>query len=595
MSEPAPASRLRRDFYPLLGVALGIRIVVAGYINVISHDGAVYYMPRALAMVRGRFEEGFTANIPFLYPLMSALFYSVTGEMEWAGKLVSILAGTLTLIPVYFIGRTLAGHKTGVLAAALAAFAPLLVRYSGHAQSDALFGLLAVSAFAVGLIILREPTLWRGVAAGALGGAATLVRPEALGLLPVVGLFLVVGCIKREYPLRKAAASFGLLALAFAVLAFPQVWITHERTGVWTLSAKAGAIFRLSNDPSFDPAAPAGGGDGTAWEEAFEAPEKYIPFSPLQAVAKDPSGFAAHYLHGLDRMLRYLPRDLGVALFAAALAAGILHFRRGGRLAAGEGYLLAAVAFYLLALPVFYTSRRMWVPLIPLLLPPIARGLMATLFPESGPRRTAPLEVRRWPRLALLLLFALTLPQTFRPVAKYGWEWGQSPEKDGGHLIRQFIVEGDPVIGHDGRVAFYAGGTHVPLPPGGLLDFLEFALDRGATWFAYDRAWLEENRPELLARQEIYVGKEGVETRNFAPDGSEVRDTAHSIAMVGRRGQTYLLSVDYPAGGPSGTVTPYPYGVVGEWTSRDRQIVVEMIPPLPLFRRYTPIEKAEGR
>ncbi|MCZ6689579.1 MAG: glycosyltransferase family 39 protein [Planctomycetota bacterium] len=510
---PETRSRLR-EWAPLLlllGAALAIRIVVAGFTNLVCHDGAAYYLPRARAITEGNWEVGFSASIPFLYPLLTAASTTIFASLATAGQAVSVIAGTLTLIPIYLLGRTLSGERTGLLAAALGTVCPLLVRYSAHAESDALYGLFLATSF---LLILRgvlRPSIGLALGAGAAGGLAYLVRPEALGLFPLVGFFAVITCRRGRARPGPVGLAFAAFAFSFASLALPQVWITHSRTGEWTLSAKAGAIFRWANDPEFRMNAIGPSGTRTVWEEAFTDPDAYILFSPWTPIVRDPFAVARRYLGGVAWMIVYLGLEFGLAIIAAAVA-GTLFLREGRRLTPGEGFLGAAVVFYLLTLPLFYVSRSMWVPLFPLLLPLAARRILLLMrSDEPGPAGDRPRPVLRW----VVLLILLTLPQTFRPVARYGWRWRMSPEKEAGWLLADMMPQGGAVLSYHGRVALAAGAEHVPLPEGRPDEILRYASRRGVEWIAVDRNRLARRRPDLLGliheKQETAVYRDGFE------------------------------------------------------------------------------------
>jgi hypothetical protein len=147
------------------------------------------------------------------------------------------------------------------------------------------------------------------------------------------------------------------------------------------------------------------------------------------------------------------------------------------------GYLAGTILFYILALPVFYTSRAMWVPLMPVAVALAARRIK--LLP-------------RW-RVWVATVVLLTLPQTARPIAKYGWTFWHGPEKAAGQRLRAMDAGEIRVLGHHGRIALYAGATHVPLPVGSTDAVVAFARRRGAAYIAFEDRWLRRRRPDVHA------------------------------------------------------------------------------------------------
>ena len=127
---------------------------------------------------------------PFYY--MCAWAWSRAFGMDEVGlRSISALAGTLTVPVMYLIGRRLGSHRSGLLAAALAACCPLLVWYSQEARAYSLLVLLS----AIGLLFFIYARLrpapatlagWAAASALALAThymAAVTVVPEALLLL----------------------------------------------------------------------------------------------------------------------------------------------------------------------------------------------------------------------------------------------------------------------------------------------------------------------------------------------------------------------------------------------------------------------------
>lgn len=84
---------------------------------------------------------------PDLYYLGQAVWERAFGTSEFGIRSFSALAGTLTIPFAYAAARVLASRSAGLIAAALAAFGPMLIWYSQEARNYSLFVLLAAIAF----------------------------------------------------------------------------------------------------------------------------------------------------------------------------------------------------------------------------------------------------------------------------------------------------------------------------------------------------------------------------------------------------------------------------------------------------------------
>jgi hypothetical protein len=155
---------------------------------------------------------------PPLYYLVAWPWAHVFGTDEVAMRSLSALFG-IALVPVaYLLGRELASHVTGVVAAALVAFNPLLVWYSQETRPYSMFALLCALSLLFCVRAAREgtrrPLVWWTVlsAAAVLTHyfAAFLVVPEAAVLAWV---------LRPRRPALVAGGVVGAVGVALIPLA----------------------------------------------------------------------------------------------------------------------------------------------------------------------------------------------------------------------------------------------------------------------------------------------------------------------------------------------------------------------------------------
>lgn len=173
---------------------------------------------------------------PGMYAYLAACSTKVFGFSIWAGRLPAAIAGILSIALVYLVTRRLMGRGVGAVALALVAFSPIHIQYSRQAHQ----GVCLMPLFVILLTYLclrvfdavRESRGERGSPWGliALAGMAIGFSTNAYSAMRVIGLLfavlaaalLVLGGGRAS--LRKAPARVGLLALACAVGAAPQLW-----------------------------------------------------------------------------------------------------------------------------------------------------------------------------------------------------------------------------------------------------------------------------------------------------------------------------------------------------------------------------------
>src|SRR6476661_4979637 len=139
-------------------------------------------------------------STPPLFYIVAWAWSKVFGTGEVGLRSLSALVGTATIPLVYVLGREIAGRVTGVVAAALCAFNPLLIWYSQEARSYALMVLLTALTLLAFLRVLDQPgprrfAWWAAASVAAIAThyfAGFLVGAEALWLLWALRMRAVV-------------------------------------------------------------------------------------------------------------------------------------------------------------------------------------------------------------------------------------------------------------------------------------------------------------------------------------------------------------------------------------------------------------------
>lgn len=165
-----------------------------------------------------------TAYYPVGYPAaLGALFFFVRHTFlpdDYANAIgfFQTFLGVATAGLAFYAGRRIFGVAVGMVGALWIALFPNLIFHTAAALSETLFNFVIMAALVV--LVSRE---WpkgevdqgRLVAAGALLGAAALVRPIALLLLPLLVIAWLIGGARWQ----RAAFQLGIVALAtFAVI-----------------------------------------------------------------------------------------------------------------------------------------------------------------------------------------------------------------------------------------------------------------------------------------------------------------------------------------------------------------------------------------
>jgi hypothetical protein len=159
-----------------------------------------------------------TSLLLYLQGLMEGTLHSIRGmpveSFVLAGRLVSTVIASATVVVVGLIGRQMSGSVAGLVAAALIAISPLSVQTTTVLRNDPAQVLLVCAAIHAALASCStDRRLWP-VLAGVFGGAATAVKYTSVFiLLPTVAAALMRGSLQA----RVGRAALVMVAFVLTV------------------------------------------------------------------------------------------------------------------------------------------------------------------------------------------------------------------------------------------------------------------------------------------------------------------------------------------------------------------------------------------
>lgn len=346
------------------------------------------------------------------YPFFLAVIYKVFGPGYVVPRILQMLLGLGSVVLLFVLARRLFGDATGLLAAGLTSVYWIFFYFEGEFLEPVLSVFFSI-AFVLLLVRWRDrPSLLRGVLAGVVLGLLVLVRPNALVLLPVAGVWMY--WVGRATPGRSHTLRAIVLLLAGTLAAIVPVTIRNFVVGgeFVLISSNAGINLLIGNSARAD-----GEVRGTmpgigSLDTSFDYPDivgrveklegrpmshsevgRYLGSRALRNIAADPGRtvrlmarktllfwgpdeVADNKVVGLDRahssVLRWIPLSFPIVLSLGILGL-VLVWRRG---ATGGGNDRRAVAWlifgvvivwYASHLPIAVTSRYR-VPVIPFLI-----------------------------------------------------------------------------------------------------------------------------------------------------------------------------------------------------------------------------------
>jgi hypothetical protein len=219
----------QRNLIILLAVGLILRLYAFSQIYMISIDSVTQYIPMAELFSHGEYLQALLQPQLPLYPLLISVLSYITGDIEVAGQLISIIFSLLAVFPLYLIGKSLFGPRAGFWTAVFYIFHPLMLQSSVDVLKEGLLIFLLLSSVYCSLKFLQEGEwqclIWTVVFAA--GGA--LVRINTLVVLVVMGAWLGYWIILRGMLKGKKLAyrylwGFVLILGAMLVFVVAVIW-----------------------------------------------------------------------------------------------------------------------------------------------------------------------------------------------------------------------------------------------------------------------------------------------------------------------------------------------------------------------------------
>lgn len=468
----------------LFAIALAIRSYFMQFYLVISADGVGY-----AEIGRSLFKAGGLANathFPPFYPFLIALFNLFLKDVELAGRVISIIMGSLIVVPLYLLGNRFFDRKVALLACLLAITWGPLRDLSCEVMSQATYITLLLTAIYLFDRAVTKRSIRAAVLTGVAMGLAYLTRPEAFIVFAVASPFAVAYILAEGGSRRDAAAILIPGWLAFWALAFPYVLLLHNVTGMWQLTAKTGP---------------------TLWVGLGQYLGKFDVYRQLDFksigfldIIRDYPGFIPY---NVRNNLHIIATELLPDYFWVLAAVGFVAGGWSRRKLIERLFLLSFFA-PLLLIVIFFIAGSGYTQLsLPILFLWIGQGavvaeaLLSKLFPVA----LKPLLQKNLLSIAAVCVFSLNsllvqIPKDAKKPYSVEQDGGRYDHKRIGLLLRQYLPQGSKIMTRSGRINFYSELPAIDIPQSDLAGMYTYGRENKARFLIIDGI-LEQQRPQF--------------------------------------------------------------------------------------------------
>jgi len=197
-------------------VLLSLVFLATRFINLllwpVFADEAIYIRWSQLIW-QGQFFIPLTDGKTPLFMWLLSPLQQLTNQPLLSGRLLSVMAGLLTLIAVYLLADKLFDKRTALIAGLLTILNPFLLFYDRLSVVDSLLTAFITWSYYLSLNLLTNPSITLGIILGFLWIACLLTKPTALLFIFLTPVF----CFSKKFSLKKIKALFWPTLVAVAI------------------------------------------------------------------------------------------------------------------------------------------------------------------------------------------------------------------------------------------------------------------------------------------------------------------------------------------------------------------------------------------
>jgi len=453
-----------------------------------------------------------------LYPFVISLFSKLSSHYEWIGRTISVLSGSIILIPLFYFTKYHFDKKVAFLSISLLAFYPSLAFFHTTILTGPLYALLLTSGIILGWFTLKKRYWQVGIFTGLIFGLTYLTRPEGIGLFIV---FIGLLALRIFFQDKKTRFRFLLLSILVSigliVTVLPYLLYLHRTTGEWTFSAKGktlqqGETYALTRSENEEDRFLMLSEDNKSlyvdqmWHSGdFIQSQKNKGESAIKVT---PQIFFRKYLKNLYQISSYMvPKILTTVIFIFVIL-GLFGENWSKQRLRRELYLLTYLFFFFfLVIPVFHVNERYFFPFIPLCYIWVGKGIVYFIdwLKKTFRNAFSKLSESWCQRIAVSMVIIGYLGLVFVPQLvkilsrdpKSREYWAEPIEQKKAGLWIKNIHKGTPVImSRNHAVDFYAGNYNivesVTVPQNQIDRVIQYAIYRNVDYIVLNERYLQD-------------------------------------------------------------------------------------------------------
>lgn len=209
----------RKKLFIVFSFALILRLLFLNW-NSAEYTDSIFFMTM-FAKVR-------SSAWPPLYPALIQAFNLLFRDLELSGKLISIIAGAMTVLPIFYLGRKIYDEQTGLYAALLFSVTPVALRWNIRVMTDSMFVFLFLLSLWYLLEFYSNYDRNKLILSTFISGLAIATKYQGLVLLPLLVVAFLIYIRKNGW--RKVFPVLGGW-VSWLIVIF---WLYHQGCEQWS-------------------------------------------------------------------------------------------------------------------------------------------------------------------------------------------------------------------------------------------------------------------------------------------------------------------------------------------------------------------------
>lgn len=212
--------------------------------QIITNDGLLY-IKIAKGISSGNLQGITDYGFFNLYSFLIALFQTILHDWEFSGKMVSVVFGTLTIIPLFFLTKGLFNQNVAIVSVLFYVVHPRFVEYSSDVLREPVFWFFSIAALWLAWEGISRKKYFPFVLSSLATGFAIFTRLEGALVFFIVIIWILWFLLSGKGNRKKGLLYISIFLFSLPILASPGLILLKNELNRWEAGLSINKIPQL--------------------------------------------------------------------------------------------------------------------------------------------------------------------------------------------------------------------------------------------------------------------------------------------------------------------------------------------------------------